>query len=145
MDPQNRYHTPSTWALVRLEHVALIVVLAAAALLHFDEVRLGRFILAFVAIDVVGYLPGAVAYRRAKGARIAPVYHHLYNVAHSFLTAGLVIAVWAYLNGGLEWAMTALPLHLCGDRGLFGNTYKPLELPFEPRAVDPTTVLGVRP
>ena len=127
-----------------LEHVALIVDLAAATLLHFDEVRLGPFILAFVAIDVVGYLPGAVAYRKAKGGRIAPVYHHLYNVAHSFLTAGLVIAVWAYLHGGLEWAMTALPIHLCGDRGLFGNTYKPLALPFEPRPVDPAAVLGVR-
>jgi hypothetical protein len=28
--------------------------------------------------------------------------------------------------------MLAQPIHLCGDRGLFGNLYKPLELSFEP-------------
>ena len=28
--------------------------------------------------------------------------------------------------------MLAVPIHLSGDRGLFGNTYKPASLPFEP-------------
>jgi hypothetical protein len=31
--------------------------------------------------------------------------------------------------------MLAFPIHLSGDRGLFGNTYKPVSLPFEPHAV----------
>ena len=29
--------------------------------------------------------------------------------------------------------MLAVPIHLSGDRGLFGNTLKPVELSFEPR------------
>ena len=34
-------------------------------------------------------------------------------------------------HGGFEWAMLALPIHLSGDRGLLGKSYKPLSLPFE--------------
>ena len=40
-------------------------------------------------------------------------------------------AVWAVAGGGLEWAMLAIPLHLAGDRGIFGNGFKPFALPFE--------------
>ena len=40
-------------------------------------------------------------------------------------------AVWALVGGGFEWAMLALPLHLAGDRGIFGNGFKPRALPFE--------------
>ena len=134
MDIKNRFHTDATFRWVRLEHVALMVALSALALSHLRELDLGRFVLAFVLIDLIGYIPGAVAYRRARDGRIPPIYHHLYNLTHSYLTAGAVIALWAWLAGGLEWAMLALPIHLSGDRGVFGNTYKPLALPFEPVA-----------
>lgn len=134
MDPCNRLHTRQTFTLVRAESVVLLGGLVVLLFLHRGEVRWGRFALAFALIDLLGYLPGALAHRRAAGAPIAPVYHHLYNAAHSYLTAAIVIALWA-LSSGLEWAMLALPLHLAGDRGLFGNTYKPVELPFEPAPV----------
>jgi hypothetical protein len=97
---------------------------------HLGAVRWGRFALAFALIDLVGYLPGAWAFRRARGGRIAPVFHHLYNVTHSFVSAGLVLSLWAAL-GGFEWAMLAMPLHLTGDRGLFGNGPKPADRAFE--------------
>jgi hypothetical protein len=46
----------------------------------------------------------------------------------------LIIGIWAFFLGGqLEWAMLAFPIHLSGDRGIFGNVYKPLSLPFEPK------------
>jgi hypothetical protein len=135
MDNRNRFHTPETWRWVRAEHLALLGVLIVLLSLHLGEVRWGPFVLAFVLIDLVGYLPGAVAYRRSGGGRIAPAYHHLYNVTHSYLTGGLVAGVWALAAGGFEWAMLAVPLHLSGDRGLFGNTYKPVSLPFEPAPV----------
>jgi len=137
MDTHNRYHTPSTWTLVRLEHGALMVGLILATLVHRQDLRWGPFIAAFVLIDAIGYLPGAIAFRRGGRGKIGPVYHHLYNLTHSFLTAGAVIGAWALAIGGLEWAMTAIPIHLLGDRGLFGNTYKPAALPFEPAPVDP--------
>jgi hypothetical protein len=50
---------------------------------------------------------------------------------HSLLTAGLVAGVWC-LTIGPEWALLALPLHLFGDRALFGNFLKPFGFAFEP-------------
>ena len=54
-----------------------------------------------------------------------------YNLTHNFVTGALLVAAWAALNGGLEWAMLAIPLHLAGDRGLFGNGFKRSDEPFE--------------
>jgi len=122
----------------RLAYLAVLLVLAVVLLWHLPALDWPRFILAFAAIDLFGYLPGTLAFRRAGGGPIAPLFHHLYNVTHSFLTAALVIGVWAAL-GGLEWAMLAIPLHLCGDRALFGNGPKPAHRPFEHRAVEVTS------
>jgi hypothetical protein len=120
------------WRWMRTEHMALVAALSVLVLFHWREVAWGRFVVAFALIDLVGYLPGAIAYRRAGGGRIAPLYHHLYNVTHSYLVAGALVGLWAFLSGGVEWAMLAVPIHLSGDRGLFGNVYKPVLLPFEP-------------
>src|SRR5437588_12563419 len=128
MDTKNRFHTNETWLWVRAEHLLLIGVLSVLLLLHWQEVSWVRLAVAFVVIDLVGYVPGAVAYRRARGGRIARLYHHLYNLTHSYLVGGAAVGLWA-LAGGWEWAMLAVPVHLSGDRGLFGNTYKPAALP----------------
>jgi hypothetical protein len=136
MDAENRFHTNETWLLMRAEHLVLLVALCVLVALHLGEVRWGRFVFAFVIIDLIGYIPGAIAYRRQGGGKIAPVYHYLYNVTHSYLTASVVVAVWALWAGRFEWAMLAIPIHYSGDRGIFGNIYKPLELSFEPVARD---------
>jgi hypothetical protein len=117
----------------RLLHAAALAAITLALLLHLRDLHWTRFLVAFALIDLGGYLPGAMAFHRARGARIAPLYHHLYNVTHSFLTAAVAIGVWAALAGP-EWAMLGIPLHLCGDRALFGNGPKPAHLPFERRA-----------
>jgi hypothetical protein len=115
----------------RAEYLALALALAALLLLHLREVRWPLAVLAFALIDLVGYLPGARAFRRSGGRPIARVYHHLYNVTHNFLTLTVVAALWALAAGRLEWAMLAMPLHLAGDRGLFGNGWKPAGRSFE--------------
>ena len=107
--------------------------------LHAGEVRWGRFIFAFAIIDVIGYIPGAIAYRRKGGGRIPAVYHHLYNITHSFLTGGVAVTLWTLATGAPEWAMLAIPIHYLGDRGIFGNVYKPTALQFEPVAHDAMT------
>jgi hypothetical protein len=117
-------------ATTRLLHGAALVALATALLFHLGDLHWTRFLVAFALIDLGGYLPGAVAFRRARGAPIPALYHRLYNVTHSFLTAGVAVLVWSALAGP-EWAMLAIPLHLCGDRALFGNGPKPAHLPFE--------------
>ena len=131
MDPQHRFHTDETFRWVRAEHLAIVATAAVAGLLHLREVSWLRFAIAFLSIDLVGYLPGALAFRRTGERPIAPLYHHVYNLTHSYLVAGIGIASWALVLGRLEWAMVAIPIHLSGDRGLFGNTYKPTSLPFE--------------
>lgn len=142
MDPCNRYHTDESWRLERLEHTGLMLLAIGLALANLDGIRWALFVLAFVVIDAVGYVPGAIAYRRAGGGPISPVYHHLYNLTHSYLSAALAIGLWALAIGGVEPAMLAIPIHLAGDRGLFGNTFKPLALPFEPVPVPPEGVLS---
>jgi hypothetical protein len=56
----------------------------------------------------------------------------LYNFGHCFAVTALLCGVWWLITGSLEWAMLALPIHLAGDRSIFGNTYKPLGIAFEP-------------
>lgn len=131
MDNVNRFHTDETWRWMRAEHTALALAVSVLVALHGREVAWARFVAVFSVIDLIGYLPGAIAFRRAGGGKIAPIYHHLYNVTHSYLVASIGVGIWALAIGGAEWAMLAVPIHLSGDRGIFGNVYKPTSLPFE--------------
>ena len=117
--------------LTRAEYLALMAASGLLMLLHAGDVNWLRAAIAFAAIDLIGYIPGARAFRRAGKQPISPIYHHLYNVTHNFLTAAVVTTLWALAAGRLEWAMLALPLHLAGDRGIFGNGFKPTRFPFE--------------
>jgi phosphatidylglycerol lysyltransferase len=141
MDTKNRFHTSFTYWLVRAEHAAMVIVGSLVLLLHSHDVNWWRAIGSFLIIDLVGYLPGMFAFRRSKTGSIASWYHHSYNIAHTYLVTGAGLAVWTYLHGGLEWAMLAVPIHLSIDRGIFGNTLKPVELSFEPRDHSDETVL----
>jgi hypothetical protein len=131
MDSHNLFMTRTTYRAVRLENAVAMFTAIALVLLHFNQVRWWVFVLMFVHIDLIGYLPGAIAWRKAKGGAIARRYYVQYNTMHSFLTAAVVAAVWSLVFGP-EWALLALTIHLCGDRALFGNFYKPLGLSFEP-------------
>lgn len=141
MDTKNRFHTASTYWIVRAEHAAIVVVGSLFMLLHAHEVNWWRALGSFLIIDLVGYLPGMFAFRRSKTGSIAHWYHHSYNIAHTYLVTGAGLGLWTYLNGGLEWAMLAMPIHLSIDRGIFGNTLKPVELSFEPCDHSDETVL----
>ena len=90
----------SRW--VRAEHAGAVAVLVALVLAHWSEVAWPHFVLAFIAIDAVGYVPGALAFRRARGGPIPPIYHHLYNLTHSYLVAAGAVALWAFARGGTE-------------------------------------------
>ncbi|HUL41852.1 MAG TPA: hypothetical protein VLV32_08105 [Burkholderiales bacterium] len=117
---------------MRAEHIAIVIIFVALALAHLKDISWGRFICAFLLIDLIGYLPGAVASRRSRGKPIAPIYYLLYNLTHNYVVAGAAVVLWVLAAGGPEWAMVAVPIHLSGDRGLLGNFSKPLWLPFEP-------------
>ncbi|MDE1008320.1 MAG: hypothetical protein OSB38_21870 [Paraburkholderia fungorum] len=133
MDQQNLFETPTTYRLVRMEYLIALVICIGLLIAHRSGVRWWAFVLLFAYIDVIGYLPGAVAHRRAHGRHIHRVFYVLYNVAHSAITALLVALAWAWWVGP-EWALLAIPIHLCGDRALFGNFLKPFGVSFEPVA-----------
>ena len=132
MDSHNLFMTPATYRLVRLEYGAALATAVVLALLHLGQIRWVPFVALFAYIDLVGYIPGAIAWRRAGGHLETHTYHVLYNLMHSFVSAGLVAGAWSLLVRP-EWALLALPIHLCGDRALLGNFLKPFGLSFEPK------------
>lgn len=136
MDAKNRFETKTTFALSRLEWLAVLATSLALAFQHLSEIRWVVFAALFSVIDVIGYLPGAIAFRRSRGRRVGRGYYVAYNVMHSLVTAGVLAGAWA-LFVRPEWALLALPIHLMGDRALFGNSLKPFGVAFEPET-DPS-------
>ncbi|HKT93624.1 MAG TPA: hypothetical protein VJS18_15760 [Paraburkholderia sp.] len=133
MDQRNLFDTPATYRILRLENLAVLLVALALLVTHFAQVRWWAFVVLFVYIDVIGYLPGAIAYRRANGGQISKAYYLLYNSTHSLLSGLTVAGIWAVAVRP-EWALLAIPVHLFGDRSIFGNFLKPFGVSFEPNA-----------
>jgi uncharacterized membrane protein YvlD (DUF360 family) len=131
VDSHNLFLTRTTSRLLRAEYGAALIGAVVVALIHLGRIRWPVFIGMFGYIDLIGYLPGAVAYRRARGGEVWRGFTVLYNSTHSLLSAGAVAGVWCLLVRP-EWALLALPIHLCGDRAIFGNFLKPFGLSFEP-------------
>jgi hypothetical protein len=131
VDAKNRFETKTTFILSRIEWTAILVTALVLAFLRISEIRWPVFVVLFAVIDVIGYIPGAIAFRRSRDQRIARGYYVAYNVMHSLVTAGVLAGLWALLVRP-EWALLALPIHLMGDRALFGNSYKPFGVAFEP-------------
>lgn len=131
MDAVNRFDTRTTHLLMRLENLIALGVCVALFVIHLQDVRWLPAVLLFVYIDLIGYLPGAIAFHRSATKQIPRVYYVLYNTMHTFSTQFVVAGAWV-LVFGWEWALLAIPIHLFGDRALFGNTLKPFAVSFEP-------------
>lgn len=131
VDARNLFDTRTTSRLVRLEWSVALVVSGVAALTHLSEIRWWLFVSLFLVIDLIGYIPGAIAHRRSPDGRIGHGYYVAYNLMHSLVTWAVFAGLWSWLVGA-EWALLALPIHLMGDRALFGNSLKPFGVPFEP-------------
>src|SRR5262245_18466533 len=116
--------------LARHVYLVGLVVAVGLALVHFGEIRFGRFVALFTAIDAISFVPGALAQKRAAGGPIPRVYHVLYDTAHSLVVNAALAAAWS-LALGPDWALLAAPIHLLGDRALFGN----FSAPFGPARV----------
>jgi hypothetical protein len=131
MDTKNLFMTPVTAWLVRSEYALGLVVSIVLLFAHAGDVNWWAAAGLFLYIDLIGYIPGAIAFRRKGHGEISKGYYVAYNFMHSHVVQGLVALVWIWAWGP-EWALLALPIHLFGDRALFGNFYKPFGLLFEP-------------
>lgn len=134
MDHVNRFESRVTMLLLRAEYGVALVVCSVFFLLHISQVRWVPAVVLFAYIDLIGYLPGAIAYHRAPDRNIPKFYYVLYNTMHSFVTQAAVVGVWIAVAGP-EWALLAVPVHLCGDRAIFGNFLKSFTVPFEPASI----------
>lgn len=131
MDQKNTFDTPTTALLHRAEYGAALLILTGLFIAHWGDIRWLPALLLFTYIDLVGYIPGAIAYYRSPDGRIPKRYYVMYNSMHSMLSMGLVVALWAWLVRP-EWALLVVPIHMCIDRAIFGNQLKPFSVPFEP-------------
>lgn len=131
MDSHNLFETGATYRALRAEYLVGLAVSIFLLVVHLDDVRLVPAIVLFYYNDAIGYIPGAIAYRRKDG-RISKTYYALYNVTHSIVTSAVVLGLWAVVFGP-EWAMITQAIHVCTDRAVFGNFLKPFSVSFEPR------------
>ena len=134
MDQANPFETPRTYSLHRAEYLVGLAVTTGLIIAHFGEIRWWPAIALFLYIDLIGYIPGAIAYHRSTTKQISKVYYVLYNTMHSMITQTAVVGLWG-LTIGWEWALLIVPFHIFGDRALFGNFLKPFALDFEPVAL----------
>jgi hypothetical protein len=137
MSNTNRVQTKTTFMLLRAEYGIVLGICVVAFFGHISEIRWIPAVLLFAYIDVFGYLPGCVMYRRAANHEISRTYYVLYNTMHSFITQSVVVGLWIWIHG-FEWALLVIPIHLCADRAIFGNFLKPFSVPFEPEPRAPT-------
>jgi hypothetical protein len=131
MDAKNPFETPTTFRLHRAEYLVGFAVSTVLLIWHWHQVHWLVALGLFAYIDLIGYIPGAIAFRRSKTHKISKVYYVLYNTMHSLITQAAVVALWGFFVRW-EWALLAIPWHLFGDRGVFGNFLKPFNMPFEP-------------
>jgi len=132
MDAANTFETRATYRALRAEWSLLGLAAGYMLWKKRDRVRWPVAFALLMSNDLVGYLPGAYAYRRSPDGRVKRRYYAAYNTAHSVLTASAVAALWSKRRGP-EWALLAIPLHIGIDRGLFGNFMRPFSVAFEPR------------
>jgi hypothetical protein len=131
MDAVNTFETPATYRAMRVEYGLLAAACGYLLLHRRKEVRWPIALGLFLYNDTLGYVPGAIAYRRSRDKSISKAYYAAYNIMHSGVTAAIVAAVWARFVRR-EWAMLGIPLHIGIDRAVFGNMLKPYSVPFEP-------------
>jgi hypothetical protein len=136
MDVKNAFETPTTFRLHRAEYLAGFLVTTVLIILHWHQIRWLPAIGLFAYIDLIGYIPGAIAFRRSPSGQISKTYYIMYNIMHSMITQGAVIAIWGFTIGW-EWALLAISWHILGDRGIWGNFLKTFSLPFEPHQTAP--------
>jgi hypothetical protein len=131
MDPANTFDTDTTYRAMRAEYAILGAVSGYLLWRQRKQVRWPAAVALFAWSDTVGYIPGAIAYRRSHNKQISKGYYAAYNFAHSGVTAATLAAVWARLIRP-EWALLGIPFHIGVDRSVFGNFLKPFSVPFEP-------------
>src|SRR5262249_12690045 len=65
MDHKNPFESPVTYKLHRAEYFVGLLIVTALIIIHFRDIRWIPAIGLFAYIDLIGYIPGAIAFRRS--------------------------------------------------------------------------------
>ena len=122
--------SPLNYLNIRLEYLTALVLTAVLVLTHLRDINWLIFVLAFLYIDLIGYIPGLIRVFVKKSAYIEKPFYYAYNTTHSFVTA-IPIAVIGWYLIDARWSLLAIFLHLFGDRALLNNYTKDVNGPFE--------------
>jgi len=131
MDTVNHFFTKYTALNARAEYALGFLACLWLMIANWDALNFWLAIALFAYIDLIGTVPGLLAFHRSSDGQIAKTYYVLYNVLHSALTQGLVIIAFIQFFG-FQWALLGIPTHLCVDRAMFNNYPKPFGLAFDP-------------
>jgi hypothetical protein len=131
MDTLNHFFTPTTARHARAEYALGFVVCMWLMIAHWSELDVWQAILLFAYIDLIGTVPGLVAYHLSPTGQIHRGYYYVYNVLHSCVTQGLVIIGYIGLFGW-QWCILGIPTHIFIDRAMFNNYPKPFGVAFDP-------------
>ncbi len=108
MDQANPFESRNTYRLHRGEYLLWLAIVTGLFAYHIRDVRWLPAVALFLYIDLVGYIPGAIAYHRSSTKHISKVYYVLYNTMHSMITQTVVVGLWG-LTIGWEWALLIVP------------------------------------
>lgn len=135
MDIKNHFHTRTTYNLLRVDFLVLLLIQVMLIVVHWSDINWWHFALAFWWIDLFGYVPAAIYYYTGSEQRRAAMpkgFYVIYNFTHSVAVNVIMTCLWFMFVGEWQWAMLAATTHLCIDRSVFGNIFKPFGLSFEP-------------
>ena len=131
MDTVNHFFTRATALNARSEYALGFVVCMWLMISHWSELDVWQAILLFAYIDLIGTVPGLIAYHVSADGQISKVYYYVYNFLHSWVTQGIVMIGYVEVLGW-HWCLLGIPAHLCIDRSMFNNYPKPLGVAFDP-------------
>lgn len=131
MDTVNFFFTRTTALNARAEYGLGFIACVWLMLANWSELDLWLALALFAYMDVIGTIPGLLAYRLSPDGQVPRVYYVLYDVLHSAFTQGLVTIAFIQLFGW-QWALLAIPAHICADRSIFNNYPKPFGVAFDP-------------
>ena len=64
MDQKNPFESPITFKLHRAEYLVFFAISIVLTIIHFGEINWWAWAGLFLYIDLIGYIPGAIAFRR---------------------------------------------------------------------------------
>lgn len=105
---------------LKKESFLLFILCVLLTIIMHRQINFYYYILLFLLIDLVGYIPGRIWNYFYGDERTLNIFYKLYNFCHNLVLITLISLIWLYLFKN-DYSFIALYAHLFLDRGIFGN------------------------